>query len=113
MIEIIAGDHVPDLPFVIVNRQGIHVDLTGIGELWDEPTTAMVQWGLINNAGIEFGRVTKRDGTGRNFHDRDLLLPYIKAHKRAWVTAMEEHERVSEAEAAAAAPVANDIANMG
>ena len=26
MIEIVAGDHVPDLPFVIVNREGCHVD---------------------------------------------------------------------------------------
>jgi hypothetical protein len=30
MIEIVAGDRVPDLPFVIVNREGCHVDLTGI-----------------------------------------------------------------------------------
>jgi hypothetical protein len=35
MIEIVAGDHVPDLPFVIVDRQAATVDLTGIGELWD------------------------------------------------------------------------------
>jgi hypothetical protein len=33
MIEIVAGNHVPDLPFVIVNREGCHVDLTGICEL--------------------------------------------------------------------------------
>ena len=30
MIGIVAGDRVPDLPFVIVNREGCHVDLTGI-----------------------------------------------------------------------------------
>jgi hypothetical protein len=121
--EIRAGDHVPDLPFVIVNRQGIHVDLTGIGELWDGPTTAMVQWGLISNAGIEFGRVTLKDGTSRNFHDRDLTLPYVKAHKLAWAAAMAEHDRVKAEEAArpdreraariaARVAVAHDIANM-
>jgi hypothetical protein len=104
-LEIRAGDHVPDLPFVIVNRQGIHLDLTGIGELWDGPTTTMVVWGLRNNAGIEFGQVTKKDGTSRNFHDRDLCLPYLKAHARAWVAAMEAHDR-------AAAAVANDVANV-
>jgi hypothetical protein len=100
-LEIRAGNHVPDLPFVIVNLQGIHVDLAGIGELWDGPTTAMVRWGLRNNAGIEFGQVVTKDGTSRNFHDRDLCLPYLKAHKRAWAAAMAEQ-----------ALVANDIANM-
>ena len=83
----------PDLPFVIVDRRGCHVDLTGIGELWDGPTTARVQWGLRNNGGIEFGRVIKKDGTARNFFDRDLMLPYVKAHARAWSALMADQER--------------------
>jgi hypothetical protein len=43
MIEIVAGAHVPDLPFVIVNRVGCHVDLTGIGKLWDAQTLASLR----------------------------------------------------------------------
>ena len=43
MIEIVAGAHVPDLPFVIVNRVGRHVYLTGIGELWDAQTLASLR----------------------------------------------------------------------
>jgi hypothetical protein len=37
-IEIVNGGHQPQLPFVIVDREGRHVDLTGIGELWDGPS---------------------------------------------------------------------------
>jgi hypothetical protein len=37
-IEIVNGGHQPQLPFVIVDREGRHLDLTGIGELWDGPT---------------------------------------------------------------------------
>jgi hypothetical protein len=104
--EIRAGAHLPDLPFIVVNRQGIHADLTGIGELWDGPTTTQVVWGLRDNGGIAFGRVTKRDGTFRNFSDRDLLLPYLKVHRLAWSAAMAEHERVRDA----AKAVANGVA---
>jgi hypothetical protein len=35
---------VPDLPFVIVNREGCHVDLTGIEELWAANTVAAIRW---------------------------------------------------------------------
>ncbi len=33
--EIIAGNRVPDLAIVIVNRRGCQVDIAGIGRLWD------------------------------------------------------------------------------
>ena len=48
-IEIINGDDVPPLPFVIVDRRGCHVDCKGLGELWD-PTVAKVEWGLRGHA---------------------------------------------------------------
>jgi hypothetical protein len=38
-VEIINGAHEPPFPFVVVNRFGMHVDLSGVqGQLWDEPT---------------------------------------------------------------------------
>ena len=40
MIEIVAGDHVPDLPFVIVDRQGGHG--RSHRELWDGNGVATV-----------------------------------------------------------------------
>jgi len=87
-VEIIAGDHEPNLPFVIVDRRGIHVSLTGIGQLWDGNTMAKLRWGLLDNQGNEFGRINFKDGGVRNFFDRDLLLPYLKVFTAAW-TAME------------------------
>ena len=62
MIETIAGDHVPDLPFFIVNRVGCHVDLTGIAELWDAQTVASVAGDFATTAASN-GRVTLKDGT--------------------------------------------------
>ena len=46
------GEHVPDLPFVIVNREGCHVDFTGIGKLWDAHTVASVRWARRDNGGV-------------------------------------------------------------
>ena len=40
----------PDLAFVLVDREGCHVDFTGIGELWDAQTVASVRWRLRGNA---------------------------------------------------------------
>jgi len=50
MIEIVAGDLSPDLPFVIVNREGCHIDLTGIGQLWDGPTVASIRRALSSSS---------------------------------------------------------------
>jgi hypothetical protein len=37
MIEIVAGEHVPDLPFVIVDGRAATQSISpGSGELWDE-----------------------------------------------------------------------------
>jgi hypothetical protein len=58
------GEHEPDLPFVIVDRQGCHVDLPGIGELWDGPIVARV---LRDRGGTSLGPVPLKDGTARNF----------------------------------------------
>jgi hypothetical protein len=41
------------------------VDVTGMGELWDRPTAAKLQWGLRNPQGTEYGRITLKDGTSR------------------------------------------------
>jgi hypothetical protein len=48
--------------FGIVDREGCHVDFTGIGELWGAQTVASVRWALRDNGGVEFGRVTLKDG---------------------------------------------------
>ena len=54
----------PDLPFVIVDREGCHVDFTGIGELWEPQTDASVRnGGCRTTAASEYGRVTLKDGT--------------------------------------------------
>ena len=61
-----------------------HCDLSGICELWDGPRVAKIQWGLRNPQRTEFGRITLNNGASRNFWNRDLLLPYIRVHKRRW-----------------------------
>ena len=83
MIEIVAGNHVPDLPFVIVNRVGCHVDLTGIAELWDGPTVAAIRWGLRDNGGVQYGRVTLKDGTRTSI--RGAGRRYGLAETASWI----------------------------
>jgi len=83
-VEILNGDHHVDgkgnLPFVIIDRTGVHVDLTGIGQLWDAPTVARIDWGLRDVSGKVFGRVTLKNGTSRNFFDVELMAPYLNAY---------------------------------
>jgi hypothetical protein len=64
---------VPDLPFV--DREGYHVDFTGIGELWEPQTDASVRTrGLPDNGGVQYGRVTLKDGSRRNLFE-PLVAP--------------------------------------
>ena len=52
-VQIINGDHEPPLPFVIVDRFGMHVDLSKVvGQLWD-PTVAEITWGNRTAFGLK------------------------------------------------------------
>jgi hypothetical protein len=88
-IAIIGGDHTPPLPFVIVNRTGMHVDIDAIdGQLWDSQTVASVHWGAQAPGGARFGTVRLKNGTSRTFWDGELMLPYLKA----WQVAKGKHD---------------------
>lgn len=81
-IEIINGDHDPALPFMVVDRHGMHVDFSTVThQLYDQNTVAKVEWGLVDQQGRLFGRVTLKNGTGRTFWDADLMTPYLNAYK--------------------------------
>jgi hypothetical protein len=57
-VQIINGDHEAPHPFVVVDRFGMHVDLSRvIGQLWDGPTVAEVSWGHRPIDGRRFGIV--------------------------------------------------------
>ena len=80
IIDIVNGAHNPALPFVIIDRQGLHVDLSAVqGELWYPNTVARITWAPIGNR--MGGRITLKNGTVRTFVDETLLLPYVKAYK--------------------------------
>jgi len=77
-LQITQGDHVPNLPFMVLDGRGFLIDLSKVsGNLWD-PTIALVEWGMTST-GEEGGRIVLKDGTGRRFSDRTLLDPYLKA----------------------------------
>jgi hypothetical protein len=79
-LTITAGDHDPPLPFMVVERHGMHVDLTHVqGQLWD-PTIASLAWGPTMD-GREGGKIVLKNGQTRTFWDRDLLTPYLNAWK--------------------------------
>lgn len=80
-IEIIAGEHTPDQPFMIVDRYGMHVDLTVVlGQLWDPNTIAKVEWGMFDAGGKTYGIVSYKNGERRPFWDESLMTPYLKAY---------------------------------
>lgn len=81
-IEIInAEGNDPPFPFMIVNRFGMHVDLTNVqGQLFDAPTVFKVEWGLRSPDGRVFGKVTLKNGQSRTFSDFDLMTPYTNAY---------------------------------
>ena len=66
----------PYLPFV--DREGCHVDFTGIGELWDAQTVASVCWGLRDVASLEYDRVTLKDGTSATSRSADLMQGAVR-----------------------------------
>jgi hypothetical protein len=82
-VEIINGDHTPPWPFFIVDRHGLHVDLSKVdGQLWD-PTVAKVTWGHLHPSGKTFGTVRLKNGQGRTFWDKNLMAPYLAAYNAA------------------------------
>lgn len=78
-IEIINGDHIPPGAFMRVGNYGVMVDLSSVpGELWDQATSARVEWGLKElSSGKIYGRVTLKNGQGRTFYDKGLMTPYL------------------------------------
>lgn len=82
-IHILGGDHDPPYPFVIVDRDGRHVDLSKVvGQLWDEPTVSEIEWGRRATDGRVFGVVRFKNGQPpRTFWDGELMLPYLRAWK--------------------------------
>lgn len=90
-VEIINGEHVPPIPFFIVDAVGCHVDLSNVvGQLWD-PTVARIDWGLQDAAGKTFGRVQLKNGQGRNFWDATLMQPYLEAFVKRWLEEKGKH----------------------
>jgi hypothetical protein len=78
-VAISAGAHDPPLPYMRVGTHGFLVDLSAVhGALWDPNTVASVTWskGMDGRWG---GRVSLKNGTGRNFFDAGLLTPYVDA----------------------------------
>src|SRR5271156_2547582 len=79
-VAIINGDHKPPIPFVVVDRLGMHVDCNVAGgQLWDPITVARIEWGFVKD-GVPFGLVTLRSGQRRAFWDPALLTPYLNAY---------------------------------
>jgi hypothetical protein len=83
LIEIHHGaDNDPPHAMMVVDRHLLSLDLTKVqGQLWDDPTTARVVWGLRTDDGRTYGRVYLKAGGVRNFFDADLLKPYLAAYE--------------------------------
>ncbi len=80
-VAIINGDHEPPFPFVIIDRFGMHVDLSAVGgQLWDQATTARIEWGFQDQQRQTFGVITLKNGERRAFWDRELMTPYLNAY---------------------------------
>jgi hypothetical protein len=113
-IRILAGDHDPPHPFVVVDNFGLHVDLSKVhGQLWD-PTVEEIIWGHRAVDGRIFGTVRLKNGDQpRAFWDPELMLPYL----RAWTlrkadedlkAELVKQDRKDKAEAAAAEALRRD-----
>lgn len=100
-VEIINGDHAvsgaggANLPFVIINRLGLHVDLSGVGELWD-PTVQKIVWGFRDEHQRVCGRIELKNSTVRLFYEAHLMVPYVDAYNAA----LARHQQSEEAAAA-------------
>jgi hypothetical protein len=89
-VEIINGDHEvagapasAQLAFIVINRIGIHVDLNGVGQLWDHQTVRHVFWGVRDEQQRVCGRIELKNGVTRLFYDAHLMVPYVDAYNAA------------------------------
>lgn len=97
-VEIIGGDHQvgprgENLPFMVVNRSGCHVDLSDVDHaLFDQNTVSRVIWGFFHQPmhnGVAAGeprlagRIEFKNGDVRVFYDAALMVPYMDAYARA------------------------------
>jgi hypothetical protein len=91
-VTIISGDHIPPIPYMIVDNVGMQVDLSGVkGELWG-PTVARVEYGMTQQpSGKIFGRVVLKNGQGRTFWDPSLIQPYLAAYITRWTEEKAKH----------------------
>jgi hypothetical protein len=84
-VEILNGVNDPPHPFMVVNRNGVHVDMTQVeGELYDANTVARVVWGMRDPSGTLFGEVTLKNGTSRTFFDPNLMTPQPARLAKFW-----------------------------
>ncbi len=92
-VEIIGGDHIPPIPYMVVNNRGMHVDLSEVrGELWDPANTAKVVWGIREVSGRVYGTVQLKNGQGRKFYDASLIQPYLNAYLDRYLEEKQKHE---------------------
>lgn len=83
-----SDGHYPPLQFMVVDNFGLFVDLSKVaGQLFD-PTVNEITWGHRTPDGKFFGRVKNKNGTGREYHDPELMEPYL----RAWKIAKGDHD---------------------
>jgi hypothetical protein len=80
--------HDPPLPFMVVDRFGLFVDLSKVhGQLFD-PTVLKITWGERTMDGRTFGQVMMKNGNGRAYWDPELMEPYL----RVWKIAKGNHD---------------------
>lgn len=93
-VEIIGGDHEvgprrENLPFMVVNRSGCHVDLSDVDHtLFDSNTVSRVIWGFFHQKTpgadpVLAGRIEFKNGEVRMFYDASLMVPYMDAYAHA------------------------------
>jgi hypothetical protein len=106
-IEILNGAHIPPHAFMVVDGYGLQVDLSNVvGELWDQETTARVDWGLRDTSNKVFGRVILKNGQGRPFYDIALMKPYLIAYEARAKEEKAKHDANVQARQAAASKAA-------
>lgn len=75
------GQHEPGgHHFMVVDRAGVLLDLSGVQGTLHDPTVTRIEWGLVRD-GTEIregGTITMQDGSQRpTFFDKTLLKPYL------------------------------------
>ena len=82
-----AGEHTDHtgsrLPFMVVDRHGVLVDLSKVQGTLVDPTIARVEWGPVvaNGQQRDGGVIVRTDGSKQAFWDARVLAPYVKAWK--------------------------------